>query len=43
MYYAVDWVDRIENNILITEKGNEAPYCQKRLGKGSCGGPCCTR
>jgi len=38
---------RIENNILITEKGNEVlnktPYCQKMLGKGSCDGPCCVR
>jgi len=38
---------RIENNILITEKGNEVlnrtPYCQKMLGKGSCDGPCCSR
>lgn len=38
---------RIENNILITEKGNEVlnrtPYCQKMLGQGSCDGPCCAR
>jgi len=43
MYYAVDWVDRIENDTLITEKGNETPYGQKMLGKGSCDGPCGTR
>jgi Xaa-Pro aminopeptidase len=38
---------RLENNILITENGNEVlnktPYCQKMLGKGSCDGPCCVR
>ncbi len=38
---------RLENNILITEKGNEVmnhtPYCQKMLGKSSCDGPCCAR
>jgi len=38
---------RIENNILITERGNEVlnktPCCQKLLGKGSCDGPCCAR
>jgi hypothetical protein len=47
LYYAVDWVNRIENSILITEKGNEVlnrtPYCQKMLGRGSCDGPCCMR
>jgi Xaa-Pro aminopeptidase len=38
---------RIENNLLITEKGNEVlnrtPYCQKMLGRGNCDGPCCAR
>lgn len=38
---------RIENNILLTEKGNEVlnrtPYCQKMLGKSTCEGPCCAR
>jgi len=38
---------RLENNILITEHGNEVlnktPFCQKMLGQSSCSGPCCVR
>jgi Xaa-Pro aminopeptidase len=38
---------RLENNILITEHGNEVlnktPFCQKMLGQSSCLGPCCVR
>jgi len=29
MYYAVDWVDRIENDTLITEKGRKPPTARK--------------